>query len=110
MHFSRFDLLVRQLLNDLGEKYRQIRDRITVTRIFPFNSRKKKMSVITDQNQLGYRYFVKGASEIVLQQCTSFLNADGTVAKLSDDLRAALGVTTKYSRSVSMLTLFNINN
>ncbi|KAK7420416.1 plasma membrane calcium [Neonectria magnoliae] len=61
-----------------------------VTRLFPFNSQRKCMGAVVEipgesKDKSKYRLFIKGASEIVLGQCTTILG-DPTKALETDGL------------------------
>ncbi|GMN53695.1 hypothetical protein TIFTF001_022822 [Ficus carica] len=57
-----------------------------IVKIEPFNSVKKKMSVLVAiPNGGGLRAFCKGASEIVLNMCDKVVNADGESVLLSEE-------------------------
>ncbi|KAM0425324.1 hypothetical protein ACHAPT_009380 [Fusarium lateritium] len=61
-----------------------------VTRLFPFNSQRKCMGAVVEvpgqtKDKPKYRLFIKGASEIVLAQCTTILG-DPTKAPTTDGL------------------------
>ena len=59
-----------------------------VTQIFPFDSAKKCMGAVIKMPKGGYRLFVKGASEIVLRQCTRLSDVKtGEVSELTNSLR-----------------------
>jgi len=59
-----------------------------VVQIFPFDSAKKCMGAVIKLSKGGYRLFVKGASEIVLRQCTRMSDVKtGEVTDLTSALR-----------------------
>ncbi|KAK3138389.1 hypothetical protein QOZ80_5AG0368260 [Eleusine coracana subsp. coracana] len=58
--------------------------KLSRVRVEPFNSVKKKMSVLIQLPNGGLRSFCKGASEIILEQCDTFLNSEGNIAPLSE--------------------------
>ncbi|XP_010921867.1 probable calcium-transporting ATPase 8, plasma membrane-type [Elaeis guineensis] len=51
----------------------------------PFNSVKKKMSVLVSLPGGLIRAFCKGASEIILQMCDKIIDSDGNTVSLSDE-------------------------
>lgn len=62
---------------------------------FHFTSKRKKMSTILENitdNQSGYskRVHMKGASEIVLGNCTKWMNQDGETLELDDGMKQHL--------------------
>ncbi|KAG2626611.1 hypothetical protein PVAP13_3KG373300 [Panicum virgatum] len=68
------------LQGDLYDKY----NKLTRLRVEPFNSVKKKMSVLIQLPNGGLRSFCKGASEIILEQCGTVLNSEGNITPLSE--------------------------
>jgi len=59
------------------------------SRLFPFSSRRKRMSVLVKEEQEWMLYH-KGAGEIVLQNCSTYLDSDGSVKKMTDSKRREL--------------------
>jgi Ca2+-transporting ATPase len=64
---------------------------------FLFDSARKRMSTVlelkdTDRNENGYprRLHVKGASEIVLETCSHYLDASGSKQALDDQMKQQL--------------------
>eukprot|EP00047_Mylnosiga_fluctuans_P017411 m.61258 g.61258 ORF g.61258 m.61258 type:complete len:1336 (-) comp7066_c0_seq1:118-4125(-) len=57
---------------------------------FPFDSAKKRMTTLLPLSGGGYRVFVKGAAEIILQFCTQRENADGTLTPVTEADKAQL--------------------
>jgi Ca2+ transporting ATPase len=61
---------------------------------FPFSSKRKRMSTLIENvetsNDYGKRLHVKGASEIVKGCCSHYLDADGNVKELTDDINSEL--------------------
>merc|ERR1711871_208309 len=74
-----------QLSNDWDCEYQAIRDNLkpSVIKSFPFSSDLKRMSTVIKLPDGSIRVFVKGASEIVLQYCSSLLDSSGHPALLS---------------------------
>ncbi|KAJ0976132.1 hypothetical protein J5N97_018097 [Dioscorea zingiberensis] len=54
-------------------------------RVEPFNSEKKKMSVLVSVPGGGVRAFCKGASEIILRMCDKMIDSDGNSVSLSEE-------------------------
>ncbi|CAL4911702.1 unnamed protein product [Urochloa decumbens] len=59
----------------------------TKVKVEPFNSDKKKMAVLVSLPNGTYRWFSKGASEIVVQMCDMMVDADGNSVPLSEAQR-----------------------
>ena len=62
----------------------------TGSRMFPFSSKRKRMSVLvkgTDSNSK-WTIYHKGAGEIVLKNCSTYLDADGSVKPMTPSKRS----------------------
>ncbi|KQK14184.1 hypothetical protein BRADI_1g14630v3 [Brachypodium distachyon] len=66
----------------LDGKYKQKRQETKIVKVEPFNSTKKRMSVILELPGGGYRAHCKGASEIVLAACDKFIDDRGSIVPL----------------------------
>ena len=76
-------------VNMMNEDYKKIRESVPASdqRQYPFNSEKKRMTTIARESG-GTKIYVKGASEIVLQTCTQYLDKSGSVCTLTADKAA----------------------
>ncbi|KAM7509030.1 hypothetical protein LguiA_019483 [Lonicera macranthoides] len=63
---------------------------VKVVKVEPFNSVKKKMSVLVAFPGFKRRAFCKGASEIVLGMCTKIMSKDGESVTLSEEQRTSI--------------------
>jgi len=83
--------LVQRMGVDIGEmraKYLPGENKIR----FPFSSKRKRMSTVLE-NVPGCAYkriHIKGASEIVKACCSHYLNADGSVVEITDEITSHL--------------------
>lgn len=59
-------------------------------KIFPFNSGKKRATAVIRRADGGTRVLVKGATELVLNDCTTYMQANGTTAPLTSTTRAKI--------------------
>ncbi|ONM01685.1 Calcium-transporting ATPase 2 plasma membrane-type [Zea mays] len=66
----------------LGGDFKAKRDETKIVKVEPFNSTKKRMSVILELPGGGCRAHCKGASEIVLAACDKFVDETGGVHPL----------------------------
>jgi magnesium-transporting ATPase (P-type) len=57
----------------IGGKYGKFRDEFPILKKYPFNSTRKRMSILTEVRNCKC-LFTKGASEIILGKCTAWLN------------------------------------
>ncbi|KAK6149126.1 hypothetical protein DH2020_016651 [Rehmannia glutinosa] len=69
----------------LGGDFDEQRRVCKLLKVEPFNSEKKKMSVLVALPDGKIRAFCKGASEIILKTCDSVINADGESVPLSEE-------------------------
>jgi Ca2+-transporting ATPase len=61
------------------------------SRLFPFSSSRKRMSVLVkNKSTSDWTLYHKGAGEIVLENCSSYLDADGSVKPMTNDKREEL--------------------
>lgn len=70
---------------DLGGDFNATRSEIKMLKMEPFNSAKKKMSVIVALPDGQIRAFCKGASEIVLGLCDKIIDRDGETVPISEE-------------------------
>ncbi|KAJ4835750.1 Alpha carbonic anhydrase 4 [Turnera subulata] len=70
----------------LGGDFEAQRKEFQVLKVEPFNSERKKMSVLVAVPEGGYRAFCKGASEIVLSMCDKLIDEDGNSVPLTEEL------------------------
>ncbi|KAI8890213.1 PMCA-type calcium-translocating P-type ATPase, partial [Backusella circina FSU 941] len=74
----------------IGSDYKDIRHDATVAKVYPFASKRKTMTTITETKensaktpgQSDYRMHTKGASEIVLESCKYYTDKSGQVKDL----------------------------
>ncbi|KAI8888475.1 PMCA-type calcium-translocating P-type ATPase [Backusella circina FSU 941] len=77
----------------LGCEYESIRHDATVSKVYPFASKRKTMSTIikakentaSTKTQSDYRIHVKGASEIVLDACKYYIDENGAQKSLDHE-------------------------
>ncbi|KAL4476839.1 hypothetical protein ABPG72_010676 [Tetrahymena utriculariae] len=73
---SKTEIAALKLLEQAGYNYEDIRNQCQVEHKFPFNSKRKRMSVIVKVKTINggttRRIYVKGASELVLASCTKW--------------------------------------
>ncbi|KAK1317042.1 putative calcium-transporting ATPase 4, plasma membrane-type [Acorus calamus] len=71
----------------LGGEFDSQRQQCKILKMEPFNSVRKKMSVIVSVSGGGLRAFCKGASEIILGMCDRMMDRKGDVVTLSEEQR-----------------------
>lgn len=69
------------LLGDIDDKKKDCK----LLKVEPFNSAKKRMSVLVSLPDSNTRAFCKGASEIVLKMCDRFIDCNGEIADMSEE-------------------------
>ncbi|KAG6523330.1 calcium-transporting ATPase 10, plasma membrane-type-like [Zingiber officinale] len=69
----------------LGGDFHAQRQETKLVKVEPFNSTKKRMGVVLQLPEAGYRAHCKGASEIILSACNSYVDSAGNVVPLDDD-------------------------
>ncbi|OVA07295.1 Cation-transporting P-type ATPase [Macleaya cordata] len=68
----------------LGADFDSQRQESKIVKVEPFNSVKKKMSVLVSLPTGGLRAFCKGASEIILTMCDKIVDSNGDIVHLSE--------------------------
>ncbi|KNC50881.1 calcium-transporting ATPase PAT1 [Thecamonas trahens ATCC 50062] len=83
----------RQVRGSLPD-YRAMREEAdssgSKVKAFPFSSKRKRSSYVVRLSNGMYRHYVKGASEMVLAECVSYLDASGNVRRLTPEIRSEL--------------------
>eukprot|EP01114_Cavostelium_apophysatum_P015310 TRINITY_DN413_c0_g1_i3.p1 TRINITY_DN413_c0_g1~~TRINITY_DN413_c0_g1_i3.p1 ORF type:complete len:1090 (+),score=320.14 TRINITY_DN413_c0_g1_i3:237-3506(+) len=78
------------LAEKLGSNYEEIRNANEIQKVYPFSSKKKRMSTVMKTKESGLRLHVKGASETILELSTKALNEKGEPQELTEELRQKL--------------------
>lgn len=71
----------------LGNESSDLHQGLNIVKVEPFNSVKKKMSVLVSLPTGGFRAFCKGASEVILTMCDNIVNSDGESVPLYPEKR-----------------------
>jgi Ca2+-transporting ATPase len=87
----------------LGSQYEDLRHDATIAKVYPFASKRKTMTVISktkensakSSSQADYRILVKGASEIVLETCTQYIDNKGQTQQMDEN------ATNKFNNIIS---------
>lgn len=88
---SKTECALLQLVQSWGIEYKSIRAEHKAHRVFMFDSIRKRMSTIEVLNASTTRLHTKGAPEVVLTLCSSWLDADGkTVRHLDENMRNSI--------------------
>lgn len=77
---SKTEIALLQFAKDLGwQSFRETRDSAEITQLDPFSSERKAMGVVIKLASGSYRFYAKGASEILSDKSTSYVivNKDG---------------------------------
>ncbi|XP_005093745.2 plasma membrane calcium-transporting ATPase 3 [Aplysia californica] len=72
----------------MGESYDQVREKYTeesLFKVYTFNSDRKSMSTVikVDGSEDRYRFFCKGASEVVVKKCDYILDSEGKAVRFN---------------------------
>ncbi|KAI9101221.1 hypothetical protein DFS34DRAFT_462592 [Phlyctochytrium arcticum] len=122
---SKTEIAILNFTLGLGHPYTTDRERTKVVDVQPFSSERKRMSTIIEteldqafEQRLGYgstapaatgqfRYImcVKGASEIILRGCDSYVSVDGTIKPLNDTKRAELEASINKFANQALRTI-----
>ncbi|KAF4356349.1 hypothetical protein F8388_022395 [Cannabis sativa] len=93
----------------LGAEFKEQRKDMNILKIEPFNSARKKMSVLVARPNGGKRAFCKGASEIILSMCNKVIDSKGEPIDLSD--QQAKNVSDVFneinSRDIEKINIFH---
>ncbi|KAG9158404.1 hypothetical protein Leryth_013151 [Lithospermum erythrorhizon] len=81
------------------------RTEANIVKVEPFNSVKKKMSVIVAKPGGGLRAFCKGASEIILSMCDKTIDKDGASVTLSKAQRKKINAVINSFACEALRTL-----
>lgn len=76
---------------------------------FPFSSKRKRMSTIIENatGSDGYdrRLLIKGASEIVQKSCSHYMDAEGNILEITDDINQMLDNTINSYAKKALRTI-----
>lgn len=89
----------------MGGDFQAVRQEDKLVKVEPFNSAKKRMGVVIQLPEGGYRAHCKGASEIVLAACDKFIDAAGNVVPLDETVTRQLNDTIENFASEALRTL-----
>jgi Ca2+-transporting ATPase len=96
----------------LGHDYVSDRREAKVIELFPFSSESKKMATLVKGDAAGipgvhgkFMLYSKGASEIILRDCSRFIDADGSVRSLDQENRDKFTLHIKEFAQGSLRTL-----
>lgn len=70
----------------LGMKFGVIRSETKVLHVFPFNSQKKRGGVALQRANSEVHIHWKGAAEIVLASCTRYIDSNGSLQSIDEDM------------------------
>uniref|UniRef100_A0A2P2J9W7 Calcium-transporting ATPase n=2 Tax=Rhizophora mucronata TaxID=61149 RepID=A0A2P2J9W7_RHIMU len=89
----------------LGGNFQEERKKSKIVKVEPFNSTKKRMSIVLELPDGGFRAHCKGASEIILGACDKFLNSEGEVVPLDGASTSHLKHTIEKFAGEALRTL-----
>lgn len=88
-----------------GYDYEKLRKDMPIVHRFLFDSARKRMSTIVEHNGGVRRIHVKGASEIVLESCTHYLDESGEKKPIDDQMKNLLTDTIKNYAKMALRTI-----
>lgn len=94
--------LLHFLKDRLSASYEQLRAQYQVKKLFTFSSVHKRMTSVVGHGDFD-RVFVKGAAEMIVQLCSSYVAADGTLKDITN--RSAFQQQIEAYASKSLRTL-----
>ena len=74
-----------EMAYQMGFLYTDYRPNPKIKKVIPFSSSRKRMTSVWELSATKYRVFTKGAADYFLDRCTSYIDTDGKVQKLSSD-------------------------
>ncbi|XP_074306718.1 calcium-transporting ATPase 4, plasma membrane-type-like isoform X2 [Silene latifolia] len=89
----------------LGGDFEDIHQKFKVENVEPFNSVRKRMSVIVGLPGGGFRAFCNGAPEIVLGMCSRILDCNGYSVDLSEEQREKVACVIDGFASKTLRTI-----
>lgn len=104
---SKTEVALLSFLKGMGEDYNAVRNDRDQARVYPFASKVKSMTTVvaTPNSSSDYRIYTKGASEIVLDACTQYLDGDGKPQKLDDRSKDTFNRTISRFASEALRTI-----
>ena len=84
--------------------YKDVRRDADIRSTIPFSSARKRMSVVVAKGS-NFRVYAKGASEIMLEQCSFAMSADGARIPMSNELKAQLEAKIHEMATGSLRTI-----
>ncbi|XP_068654227.1 calcium-transporting ATPase 10, plasma membrane-type-like [Aristolochia californica] len=89
----------------LGGDFQAVCQECKLVKVEPFNSQKKRMGVVLELPEGGFRAHCKGASEIILAACDKVLDQSGNVVPLDGSTCSHLNNTIEQFASEALRTL-----
>ncbi|XP_041021359.1 calcium-transporting ATPase 1-like [Juglans microcarpa x Juglans regia] len=89
----------------LGGDFQSERHTLNIVKVEPFNSVKKRMGVVLELPNGGFRVHCKGASEIILAACDKVIDSNGEVVPLNEASINHLKDTIERFASEALRTL-----
>eukprot|EP00033_Pygsuia_biforma_P001600 GCRY01001801.1.p1 GENE.GCRY01001801.1~~GCRY01001801.1.p1 ORF type:complete len:1034 (+),score=309.33 GCRY01001801.1:1287-4388(+) len=98
------------LCTKLGVDYKVVREKLEIVKLLAFSSARKRMSTIVKldtEEGTKYRVYCKGASEIILDRCSHYLNQHGETVALNPQKRTEFKgqITSMASKALRTLCL-----
>ncbi|RIB09099.1 hypothetical protein C2G38_1981810 [Gigaspora rosea] len=102
---SKTETALLQLLLDLNVDYKQLKEDAKVTQVYPFGSERKAMGLVIQEDSR-FRFYVKGASEMLLRKSRYIVDINSyNKTELSDQEKDTIQQTITNYASKSLRTL-----
>eukprot|EP00002_Diphylleia_rotans_P010140 TRINITY_DN2053_c0_g1_i10.p1 TRINITY_DN2053_c0_g1~~TRINITY_DN2053_c0_g1_i10.p1 ORF type:complete len:1125 (-),score=238.02 TRINITY_DN2053_c0_g1_i10:207-3581(-) len=85
--------------------YKALRTGANIQQVYAFSSDRKRMSVLLSLEHGQKRLYTKGASEIVLELCNSYVMESGQVSDLSPDIKHSAQATIQEMAQQALRTI-----
>jgi len=102
---SKTECALLQLIDSWGMSYEEIRHAHKLEKVYLFSSAKKRMSTTIDIGNDTHQLHCKGAPEIVVELCTSMVDAEGNVVPMSSEQRTEVHEMVIKFASIGLRTL-----
>uniref|UniRef100_M8B293 Calcium-transporting ATPase n=1 Tax=Aegilops tauschii TaxID=37682 RepID=M8B293_AEGTA len=86
----------------LGMKFSETRSKSSILQVFPFNSEKKRGGVAVQVGDSEVHVYWKGAAELILESCTSWIDKDGSKQSMTPE---KVGEFKKFIEDMAVASL-----
>jgi len=106
---SKTETALLQFAKELGWKqFRDVRENAQVVQMVPFSSERKAMGVVVKRPDGSYRFYIKGASEILSRRCNSHIVVNENGADGSNEVQV-VDIDEAAQQNISRTIIFYAN-